>query len=122
MDNALELLLKMEPPKPETKEIKVKRLSRLCGEDVVFKITQLSYSKVAEIKEMGGDDVSVDILLAGVVEPDLKDKALKSKYRAETPAELVKKLLLPGEIEDISREVEKLCGYRTATVEEIKKK
>lgn len=119
MDNTLELLLKMELPRPEIKKIKIKRLSKLCGEDIVFEIRQLSYNRVAEIKESGGDDISVDILLAGVVEPNFKDKELKEKFGAETPAELVKKMLLPGEIEDISRAVEKLCGYRVNTIEEI---
>lgn len=118
----LDLLLNLDPPHPETQTIKIKRLSRLCGEDVIFTITQLSYNRVAEIRQMNGEDACIDILLAGVTEPDLKNKALKEKYGAETPAELIKKLLLPGEIEDISRAVERLCGYRTATVEEIKKK
>jgi hypothetical protein len=31
-------------------------------------------------------------------------------------------MLLPGEIEDISRAVELLSGYRATTIEEIKKK
>ena len=34
----------------------------------------------------------------------------------------LKKMLLPGEIEDISKAIEKLSGYRTNTIEEIKKK
>ena len=29
-------------------------------------------------------------------------------------------MLLPGEVEDLSRAVEKLCGYRANTIEEIK--
>ena len=62
------------------------------------------------------------ILLAGVVDPDFKNTALQEKYGAATPAELVEKLLLPGEIEDLAREIEKLSGYRTVTLEEIKKK
>ena len=66
--------------------------------------------------------MEVHIVLAGVKAPDFKDKALLSKYGAATPAELVKKLLLPGEITDMSREIEKLSGYRTSTIEEIKKK
>ena len=31
-----------------------------------------------------------------------------------------KAMLLPGEVEDLSRAVEKLCGYRANTIEEIK--
>ena len=66
--------------------------------------------------------MSVHIVLAGVISPDLKSEELKKKYNAVTPVELVKNMLLPGEIEDISREIEKLSGYRTTTIEEIKKK
>lgn len=123
MDNTLELLLKADRPNMPEKEVKLKRLSKICGGDVIFKLRGLTFNKVAEIKEMHADsDMSVHILLAGVVSPDLKSEELKRKYNAITPAELVKAMLLPGEIEDISREIEKLSGYRTTTVEEIKKK
>ena len=60
--------------------------------------------------------------LRGVVEPDLKSAELMSKYNAITPAETIKKMLLPGEIIDISRAIERLSGYRIDTIEEIKKK
>jgi hypothetical protein len=65
--------------------------------------------------------MNVHIVLAGVIEPNLKDKALMDKYKAPTPAELIKTMLLPGEIEDLSRAVERLSGYRSTTVEEVKK-
>lgn len=120
--DALDLLLKMDLPSPEEKEIKIKRLSRLCGEDVIFRLRQLSYSRVEEIRKANSEDVSIHILLSGVVSPSFKNTALREKYGAETPAELVKKLLLPGEIEDISRTIERMCGYRTETIEDIKKK
>lgn len=123
MDNTLDLLLKMEVPNAPTKEIRIKRLSKLSGGDVIFKLKALSFSRVAELKELhAGEDMGVHILLAGVVSPDLGSSELKEKYRAATPAELIKALLLPGEIEDISREIEKLSGYRVSTVDEIKKK
>ena len=82
----------------------------------------LSYNRAAEIRRMGGDDVKLHIVLAGVKSPDLKNQELLDHYGAATPAELLKLLLLPGEIEDLCIEIEKLSGYRTDTVEEIKKK
>ncbi len=121
MENVLDLLLGMEKAKLPEKSVKLKRLSKACGADVVFTLRALPYNRVAEIKETASDDMTVDILLAGVVSPSLRDKGLLDKYHAPTPAELVKALLLPGEIEDLSREVERLSGYRTATVEEVKK-
>jgi len=123
MDNVLDLLLKAEIPNAPEKQLKLKRLSVACDGDVIFTIHALPFGKVAEIKEShGGEDMPVFIMLAGVKSPDLKSQELMEKYKAVTPAELIKKMLLPGEIEDISREVEKLSGYRVSTLEEIKKK
>ncbi|QEY34615.1 hypothetical protein FL966_05860 [Caproiciproducens galactitolivorans] len=123
MDNTLELLLKAEIPNAPEKELKMKRLSKLCGGNVIFTIRALTYSRVAEIKESHNvEDMPVVIVLAGLKSPDLKSPELLAKYSVPTPAELLKKMLLPGEIEDLSREVEKLSGYRVSTVEEIKKK
>ncbi len=118
--NVIDILLQNEIPAPKTRQIKIKRLSECCGEPVVFTLRELSFDRVEEIKQER--EIAVHILLAGVVEPDLRNKSLSEKYKAATPADLVKKMLLPGEIEDISREIEKLSGYRTATVEAIKKK
>ena len=121
--NTLELLLKADRPNMPEKEIKLKRLSKACGGDVIFKLRALSYNRVAEIKDSHtGKDMDVHIILAGVTSPDLKSEDLKQKYNAVTPAEMVKTMLLPGEIEDISREIEKLSGFRIATIEEVKKK
>jgi len=120
--NTLDLLLKANIPNLPEKEIKLKRLSDLCGGPVVFKLRALPYNRAAEIAKEQRDDMNVHILLAGVVEPNLKSPELMAKYGAPTPAEMVKKMLLPGEVEDISREIERLSGYRTATIEDIKKK
>ena len=119
--DALELLLNSERPNMPEKEIKLKRLSKACGGDVIFRLRALSYNRVAELQK-ADSDMNVHIILAGVVSPDLKSEELKKKYNAVTPAEMIKAMLLPGEIEDISREIEKLSGYRAATVEEVKKK
>lgn len=121
MSDVLDLLMGLTPPKLPEKQTKIKRLSQECGADVIFTLRALPYNRVAEIREGSTGDVSVEILLAGVSAPNLRDKGLMEKYRAPTPAELVKTLLLPGEIETLAREVEKLSGYRSATVEDVKK-
>lgn len=123
MSEALDLLLKLDPPKLPQKSVKLKRLTKLCGEDVVFELTALPFSRVAELKELSeSQDMTVQIVLAGVKSPNLREGALMARYRAATPAELVKALLLPGEIEDLSRQIERLSGYRETTLEELKKK
>ena len=120
----LALLLRPELPNVQkelpTAQYRVKRLSQLLDTDVVFTLKGLPYGKVQKLRESMSDDVSVQILLQGCVEPNLKDPALKERYGGATPAETVKAMLLPGEIEDLSRAVEQLCGYRKLTIEEVK--
>lgn len=118
----LDLLLKNDVPNLPEKEYKIKRLSKLYGTDIVFKLKAIPYSRATEISKSQKDDTEVHILLAGVVEPNLKSPELLSKYNAATPAEMVKKMLLAGEIIEISRAIERLSGYRIDTIEEIKKK
>ena len=83
----LALLLRPELPNVReqlpTAKYRLRRLSELTGQDVVFTLRGLPY---------GG----------------------------ATPAETVKAMLLPGEIEDLARAVERLCGYRRATIDEVK--
>lgn len=97
------------------------RLPRLGSQEepVIFTLRGLPYGRVQELQEMD-KDVPIHILLAGCAEPNLKDPALQEKFGAATPVDAVKCLLLPGEIEDLSREVEKLCGYRRKTIDEVK--
>ena len=116
MSEILDLLLRPEVPNarkqlPE-KRIKVKRLSELLGQELTLQLRALPYGKVEELRESSSSDMSVHILLAGVIEPDLKDKRLRERFGGATPAETV--------IEDISREIERLCGYRMNTIEEVK--
>ena len=118
------LLLRPELPNVQkdlpTARYNVKRLSEAVGEDVVFTLRGLPYGKVQKLRESTADDVPVRILLQGCVDPDLKDPMLKERFGGATPAETVKAMLLPGEIGDLSRAVERLCGYRRATIEEVK--
>lgn len=118
--DTLQLLLGLDIPNLPEKKINIKRLSALAGQPVVFHIKSLQYNKVAELGKL--DEFNVHCCLAGITEPNLKDKALLEHYGVPTPAELLKKMLLPGEIEDISRAIETLSGYRVTTIEDVKKK
>lgn len=124
MSEILDLLLKSHLPDVQkdlpTAKYKVKRLSREMGAPVVFTLRALPYGRVQELKEMGGADRDVHLVLKGVAEPDLRDTRLREKYSAATPAEVVRAMFLPGEIENMALAVEKLCGYRSAAIEEIK--
>ncbi len=98
-------------------EFEIKRLSKLAGEPVVVKLQGLPYGKVQQLREMEVDQ-EVHILLNGCSE--LKEPGLKEKFGGATPAETVKAMLLPGEIADLSRQVERLSGYRQTTIREVK--
>ena len=122
MSDILQRLLSPDVPNVQ-KDFQEKqfRLPRLGTEEqpVIFTLRALPYGRVQELQEMD-KDVSVHILLAGCADPNLKDPALQEKFGAATPVDAVKCLLLPGEIDDLSREVEKLCGYRRRTIDEVK--
>lgn len=100
-----------------TAQYEVKRLSRLVGEPVTLELRALPYGKAQELRGLERD-VEVHILLAGCQE--LKDEGLRAKFGGVTPAETVKVMLLPGEIADLSRAVERLSGYRQNAIREIK--
>lgn len=120
----LSLLLRPELPNVQeqlpTARYRVKRLSEEAGADVIFTLRALPYGKVQRIRETVVGDTNPSILLAGCADPDLKAKELKEKYGGATPEETMKNMLLSGEIEDLARAVERLCGYRRLTIEEVK--
>ena len=98
-------------------QYEVKRLSSLVGEPVILELHGLPYHKAQEVKETETDQ-EVLALLAGC--PELRNPALANKFGGVTPAETVKAMLLPGEIADLSRAVERLTGYRQLTIQEVK--
>lgn len=122
MNNIIDILLNNTREIPE-KQIKMTRLSRDFGMEnpIIFTLRALPYDDVARIKRKG-DDMSLYIILEGVKDPDLHSAALMEKYGVDTPIDAIKQIFLPGEIEDISRQIEELSGYRISNIEEVKKK
>ena len=100
-----------------TARYEIKRLSRALGEPVVLEVRGLPYGRAQDLRNMEQDQ-EVHILLAGCEE--LRDEALRTKFGGITPAETVKAMLLPGEIAELSRAVERLSGYRQVAIREIK--
>ena len=125
MSEFLDRLLKAELPNVmkdlPTKRFSIPRLAELAGGEAVVELWGLPYGKVQDIREKTRDQ-DVHIVLAGC--PELKElagtKALQERMGTVTPADTLKALLLAGEIEDLSREVEKLSGYRRQTIKEVK--
>lgn len=127
-------LLKIDAGKLDLpqKKYNIKRLSEAAGEPVVFVLSGIDEDKIDEIGEMSttvnGDNVKVDMnevhlgtIVAGVLDPDLRDKQLMEHYEVKTPHDLVKKLLLKGERVEIYNKISNLSGYDDNAVEEVKK-
>lgn len=129
--STLDLLLKLDQSKLKrpTREVEIKRLSDLAGEKAVFICEALTADEMGGIQDMvldvKGQDVDVPemqtlTVLAGVKEPNLKDKNLLDYYNVPTPKELLRKLLLPGEIASLYNTISDLSGYGEGAVEEVK--
>ena len=126
--NIIDVLLGIGPRENRCQRIKMRDLSRRAGQDVVFTLRELGYNEVQDINRMEGGrpdgDVNIAVILAGVVEPDLRSEALRERYGAPTPAMLLPKMLSAGEIAELATRIEKLSGYRrqvTEIVDDVKK-
>ncbi len=121
--SAIDLLLRPDAPEVvqarQTAAFEVKRLSRDLGTPFVLELRGLSYNQYQDLA--GSKFSNIDIMLEGVVEPNLRDPRLLSQYKAATPVDVVKAIFLPGEIADIARQIEKLTGFRGDTLKEIQK-
>ena len=123
--NTIDLLLGIDKGKfeKETKEIKIKSLSKKAEKDVVFTVRELNMDEFKSISDLATKkkrhgvsetdevEVAVNTILKSVVEPNFKDEKLLEYYEVETPKELVKKILKAGEIMEVYREIEKVSGY-----------
>lgn len=135
--NVLDILLGSDVGKIKlpTKQIEIKRLSELYGDPFYVTVQALSASKWEEVQDMAlkieGKDVDVDTNLLQifvVLESTLdehgkhlfKNMDLVKHFGCVTPKDLVKKLLLSGEIVSIYREVSDLSGFGDESVTEVK--
>ena len=135
--NVLDLLLGSDigEIKLPTKQMEIKRLSDLYGKPFVLTCKALSPEKYEEVQELAvkvnGKDVDLDVnllqlfvVLEGIVDdsgkPMFKNKDLMAKFKASTPKELVKKVLLSGEIANLYGEISQLSGFGDEAIVEVK--
>lgn len=130
-----EMLLKADAKKvEEMKEgtFKSEMLARALGKEgtVEIKIREIPPKKLAEYMDGAvtqGDDLplptlfesSKKIVLAGVVDPDLKDSNLKDHFGCKMAIDLVEKLFR-NEVYAISEAIQKLSETAGTTEEDIK--
>lgn len=132
--NTLELLLKADVGqfKLPTQKVEIARLSNLFNGRAVFTCQALSPSKYNEIQESAASfsngqiegidmgEVQMATVLAGIIDPNLKDKELMAHFKVPTPAELVRRLLLPGEIVTLFNVISEISGFGDDVIKEIK--
>ena len=135
--NVLDLLLGSDigEIKLPTKEMEITRLSEVFGAPFIITVSALSPDKYEEVQDMAvsikGKDADIEIsllqvlvVMEGVTDPSgkpmFKNKDLMSKFKCSTPKELVRKLLLSGEIANIYGEISNLSGFGDEAVKEVK--
>ncbi|MBB6217496.1 hypothetical protein HNQ80_003617 [Anaerosolibacter carboniphilus] len=129
--NTLDLLLQMDLSKLKkpTRDVEIKRLSASAGNPVIFTLEALTPDKMNEIQEMCLDyeaekmnlsELQLMTIVEGIKSPNFKSKELMDKFGVYTPKDLVKKLLLPGEIVNLYNLVGEISGFDENVVEEIK--
>ena len=105
---------------PQEQLLRFKSWTDETGVPVVFRIRELSYDKICELQEMHRNNdkgFTAGIIAAGVVEPNLRDERLQQAVGAVTPYEVVARMLRAGEIAKLQIAIERLSGYRGATLE-----
>ena len=131
--NILDLLLGSDVGeiKLPTKEVEITRLSQVYGAPFILTIKAITPAKFEEIQDIKGKDADIDItqlqlftVIEGVVDatgaPMFKNKELMSKFKVSTPKDLVRAILLSGEIAKIYGEISELAGFGDNAVKEVK--
>lgn len=135
--SVLDLLLGADTGKIKlpTSEVEITRLSEVFGKPFILTCQALTPEKYEEVQDMAlqvsGKDVDLDLaqlqlftVMEGVIDangnPLFKSKELRTKYKVPTPKEVVRKVLLSGEIVAVYTEIAKLTGFDDGAVQKIK--
>lgn len=123
--SVLDLLLRPELPDvrrelPE-KRVEVKRLSRLAGEPVVFRLKALTYDQTRRVQDKPRGEQAVEMVLLGCTEPNWRAPGLLDPAKnIATPIDAIKAKLTAGEIDELAVEIQMLGGYIVRALEDIK--
>ena len=126
--NILDLLLGSDVGeiKLPTKEVEITRLSQVYGAPFILTIKAITPAKFVKGKDADIDITQLQLftVIEGVVDatgaPMFKNKELMSKFKVSTPKDLVRAILLSGEIAKIYGEISELAGFGDNAVKEVK--
>ena len=123
--SVLDLRLRPELPDvrrelPE-KQVEVKRLSRLAGEPVVFRLKALTYDQTRRVQDKPRGEQAVEMVLLGCTEPNWRAPGLLDPAKnIATPIDAIKAKLTAGEIDELAVEIQMLGGYIVRALEDVK--
>ncbi|WP_034438824.1 phage tail assembly chaperone [Clostridium ihumii] len=128
--NTIEKLLKMDAGKIEAPHRNVPlKLQKLGGEEIVFECRAIDPERLGELQEQavefskkgqfkGTRMSAVKFLIILEACPIFRNSDVMKHFNAVTPKELMKKLLLAGELDDLYKEINELNGYEPEKDEE----
>ena len=103
--------MKIDAGTLETPKAIHKMYVKKIGEELEFEIEAINAEKATEIQQKAikienGNVSDIDVYKTKVLTimegcPMFKDKALREHFKAPTPKELINKLLLKGEVDDL---------------------
>lgn len=123
--SVLDLLLRPDLPDvrrelPE-KRVEVKRLSRLAGEPVVFRLKALTYDQTRRVQDKPRGEQAVEMVLLGCTEPNWRAPGLLDPAKnIATPIDAIKAKLTAGEIDELYIEIQMLSGYIDRALADVK--
>lgn len=132
MANLLNFLLNEELADVSSyaKDVEIPRLSKkMDGGKFVIKVRALTTKETDALPfdKKGTIDMGKlrRVMLGyGVTNAEFNDNNLLKKYRVATKADLLEKILLPGEVTMVINEIQKLCGFveedKAETIEYVK--
>ena len=122
--SVLDVLLRSDLPDmrkslPE-KKVEIPRLSKLAGEPVIFTLRGLTYDQVRRIMDKPTEEHAIYGVLYGCADPVWKNAPLDKERGIATPVDVVKSMLLSGEVDELYAKIQKLSGYLRSTLSEVK--
>ena len=109
--NIIDILMKIDAGTLETPKKVHKMYVKKIGKVLDFEIQAINAEKATEIQQKGikledGNLTDIDVYKTKVLTiiegcPMFKDKSLREHFNCPTPKELINKLLLKGEVDDL---------------------
>ena len=120
--NIIDKLMKIDAGTLETPKAIHKMYVKKIGEELEFEIEAINAEKATEIQQKAikienGNVSDIDVYKTKVLTimegcPMFKDKALREHFKAPTPKELINKLLLKGEVDDLVDAIKNLTDLK----------